>query len=198
LLNESEINSRLLGKVPAITKTTLTTYSLYASDVINPTKNLTLMLSARVDFLQNSGTYNKTTDVWTGAYNQTAFSPKVGLTYQLLPEQLAFFASYMNGFQNVAPVSQVDGTVANFKPQYGNQFETGFKYSQEKHLLDASLSLYDIRISNTVRANPENVSMFIQNGAQYSRGAELDLQSRPIEGLYFHAGLAYNDSKLSF
>lgn len=197
LLNESEINSRLLGKVPAITKTTLTTYSLYASDVINPTKNLTLMLSARVDFLQNSGTYNKTTDVWTGAYNQTAFSPKVGLTYQLLPEQLAFFASYMNGFQNVAPVSQVDGTVANFKPQYGNQFETGFKYSQEKHLLDASLSLYDIRISNTVRANPENVSMFIQNGAQYSRGAELDLQSRPIEGLYFHAGLAYNDSKLT-
>jgi iron complex outermembrane receptor protein len=57
------------------------------------------MLSARVDFLQNSGTYNKTADVWTGAYDQTAFSPKVGLTYQLLPEQLAFFASYMNGFR---------------------------------------------------------------------------------------------------
>ncbi len=197
LLNESEINSRLLGKVPAITKTILTTYSIYASDVINPTKNLTLMLSARVDFLQNSGTYNKTTDTWTGTYNQTAFSPKVGLTYQLLPEQLAFFASYMNGFQNVAPVSQVDGTVANFKPQYGNQFETGFKYAHEKHLLDASLSLYDIQISNTVRSNPENISMFIQNGKQYSRGVELDLQSRPVEGLYIHAGMAYNDSKLT-
>jgi hypothetical protein len=46
------------------------------------------------------------------------------------------------------------------------------KYAHEKHLLDASLSLYDIRISNTVRANPENVSMFIQNGKQYSRGVK--------------------------
>ncbi|MBB6003569.1 TonB-dependent siderophore receptor [Arcicella rosea] len=197
LLNESEISSRLLGRVPTITKSILNTYSLYVSDVINPVKNLSLMLSARLDVLDNLGTYNKTQESTTGKFSQTTFSPKLGLTYQIIPEQLAFVSSYMNGFQNVAPVSQVDGTVSNFKPQFGNQFEAGFKYSNVNHVLDASISYYNILVSNTVRANPANVTMFIQDGKQYSSGVEVDVQSRPFTGLYIHTGVAYNNSQIT-
>lgn len=39
--------------------------------------------------------------------------------------------------------------------------------------------------------------MYIQDGKQYSRGVEADLQSQPLTGLYLHAGISYNDSKYS-
>ncbi len=196
LLNKTEIDNRLSGKAPALTRSPLTTYSAYVSDVINPVKNVTLMLSARMDMLNNRGTYNQTQNTESGAYRQVTFSPKIGLTYQFIPEQFSFFASYMNGFQNVAPVSQVDGSVSNFRPQYGNQLETGFKYISKYNLLDVSVSYYDIAVSNTVRANPERITMFIQDGKQYSKGVELDIQARPFSGFYLHGGIAYNDSKL--
>ncbi|REA60920.1 TonB-dependent receptor [Dyadobacter luteus] len=197
LFNAQQITSRLAGRIPAITLAVQNSYSAYVSDVINPTEALSIMISARIDRLVNQGTYNKTTNATTGDYNQTAFSPKLGVTYQVLPQKLALFASYMNGFQNVAPTSQVDGTISNFRPQLGNQLEAGVKVELAKKLLEATLSYYHIQVSNVVRSNPENVSIFIQDGRQRSRGLEADLQSAPLQGLFLHAGFAYNDSKLT-
>lgn len=170
-------------------------YSVYVSDVINPMENLSLMVSARVNYVQNKGTHDYLTNTTSGDYNQTAFSPKLGINYQILPERISIFASYMNGFQNEAPRS-VNGQMTNFRPQYGNQFEAGAKVSLQKGLLDAVISYYNINVSNIVRQDPNNPSTLVQNGERYSRGWELDVHSSPIEGLFLHAGGAYNDSEL--
>ncbi len=170
-------------------------YSLYASDVINPLENLSVMLSARINYINNKGTEDLLTAATAGAYTQTAVSPKLGINYQIIPERIALFANYMNGFQPQAPQS-VNGQMTNFEPVYGNQWESGVKISLQKNLLDAVLSYYNIDVTNVVRQDPNDTASYLQNGEQRSKGFEADLESNPMAGLFLHAGFAYNDSKL--
>lgn len=197
LLSEQNLLSRLTGIIPNRTKAEQNIYSAYVSDVINSTTLLSVMLSARVDRLNNLGTLDQNTGVISGNYNQTAFSPKLGATYQLIPQTVTVFLNYINGFQNVSPTNQSNGTIMNFKPQYGNQWETGLKISTKNKKLNATLSYYDINVSNTVRTDPNDNTLYIQDGKQYSRGVEGEVQIEPVRGLYLHAGSAYNDSKLT-
>lgn len=95
----------------------------YVTDVINLTDGLTAMLSLRVDnFVKEAA--------WGGGpddYHQIAFSPKLGLVFQPVKEQVALFANYMNGFRNVDNVVQPDGQVSDFRPQQAWQWEGGIK-----------------------------------------------------------------------
>ncbi len=170
-------------------------YSVYASDVINPLDNLSVMLSARINYINNKGTEDLLTETAAGDYTQTAFSPKLGINYQIIPERIALFANYMNGFQPQAPQS-VNGQMTNFQPVYGNQWESGIKVSLKKNLLDAVLSYYNIDVANVVRQDPNDTASYLQDGEQRSKGFEADLESNPIKGLFLHTGFAYNDSKL--
>lgn len=172
-------------------------YSAYVSDVINPITPLAVMISGRLDYFDNLGTTNLDTDVTSGAYHQVSFSPKLGVVYQLKPQQLSAFVNYMSGFQNVAPVTQPDATVSNFKPQYGNQLEGGFKAALFDERLTGSISYYNIQVTNVVRADPNDATYKIQDGKQYSRGLEVELQSEPVTGMFIKAGYAYNQSKLT-
>lgn len=190
------ISSKLSGTNPTYTQSTQYTYSAYVSDVLNPIRSLSIMLSARVDRFYNKGTTNLTTGVTSGDYDQTSFSPKLGVVYQLLPEQISVFANYTNGFQNVAPVTQPDGTVSTFKPQYGNQMEGGFKTQLYKDRLTATVSYYNIMVKNTLQVDA-TTNNTIQSGTQYSRGIELDLQASPITGVLIKAGYAHNTSEMT-
>lgn len=194
--NQADLDQLVENKISSNTKSEQNTYSAYISDLINPIDALSILLSARVDRLNSLGTLDLRSGIKSGSYNQTSFSPKLGLTYQLIPKVFTWFANYMNGFQNIAP-SSISGTLYSFKPQYGNQWETGFKITAPKKKLDATLSYYDINVSNIVRTDPNDATHFLQNGKQYSRGVELDLQSQPVKGLFLHAGSAYNDSKIT-
>ena len=96
------------------------TYSAYVSDVLNITDQLSALAALRVDAFHNDGSENPFTGAISGAYKQTAFSPKFGLVYQAVKDQVAFFANYQNGFNNVTGTT-FDGQT--FKPQQANQTE---------------------------------------------------------------------------
>jgi len=196
-LTEQYLLNLLNGSTPYRTKSEQNIYSAYLSDVLNPIEALSITLSARVDHLNNLGTLDQNTGAVSGKYNQTAFSPKLGITWQLIPRTITVFINYMNGFQNVAPTSQSNGTVMNFKPQYGNQLEGGVKISTGNRKLNATFSYYDINVSNVLRTSPNDNTLYIQDGKQYSRGLEADLSAQPFPGLFIHAGSAYNNSKLT-
>lgn len=168
------------------------TYSAYVSDVLNVTDRLLAMLSLRADHFENNGTLNVTTGTNTGVYKQTAFSPKFGLVYQVLKEQLSLFGNYMNGFTNQTG-TDIDGRT--FKPEQANQIEGGIKTDLWDHKLTGSVSYYDIKVKDVVRANPDNSDFSIQDGTQVSKGVDLELVANPFKGLSIVAGYAYNDSK---
>ena len=61
------------------------TYSAYASDVINITNRLDVMASLRFDRFD---------DVQNN-YMQSAWSPKLGIVYQVIKNQVSLFGNYM-------------------------------------------------------------------------------------------------------
>jgi iron complex outermembrane recepter protein len=166
------------------------TYSAYVSDVLNVTDRLLVMGGIRVDRYENKGVYYPSKDSIAGNYNQTAFSPKFGLVYQIMKDKISVFGNYMNGFSNVSG-SDFNGNT--FKPNQANQYEGGFKFDLNK--ISATLSYYDIQVTNITRDDPDHVNFSIQDGTQVSKGFEAELIANPILGLNIVAGYTYNDSK---
>jgi iron complex outermembrane receptor protein len=168
------------------------TISGYFSDIINLTDKLLVMGSLRVDNYKNKGVYFPNTDSTAGAYKQTALSPKLGLVYQLIKDNVSFFANYMNGFNNV---SGADFNGNTFKPQQANQWETGFKFDILANKLNATISYYDISVTNMTMTDPNHANFSLQDGTQLSKGYEIELIANPTRGLNIVAGYTHNDSQ---
>lgn len=165
----------------------LRTTSAYVSDVVNITDALIAMGSIRWDHYENK----------IANFNQNAFSPKLGLIYQIIKDKISVFGNYMNGFSNVAP-----GTTAanptettDFKPEQANQLEGGIKIELLGGKLNGTLSYYDIQVKDKVRVDPTNSLYSIQDGTQRSKGFEADLIANPFRGFHIIMGYGYNDSK---
>ncbi|SFU64479.1 iron complex outermembrane recepter protein [Pustulibacterium marinum] len=162
----------------------------YVSDVAYLLPNVSVMASLRVDHFINDG--NVTTE--SDDYEQTTVSPKFGVVYQPILDKVSVFANYMNGFSNVAPVTTPGGNTLSFDPEQANQIEFGTKLNLFNNKLSATLSYYDVQVSNTViQLDPEN---YIQDGEQRNKGFEAMITGSPVEGLNIIAGYSYNDSKL--
>jgi iron complex outermembrane receptor protein len=165
-------------------------YSAYISNVLNFTPQLALMTSLRLDQFE------------TETNSQTALSPKFGVVYQPILDKVALFANYMDGFSNVGP-RQVDNLETGesrtlvFDPERAKQFEVGTKFNLLNNHLSATLSYYDIQVSNIVMQDAENPFNLVQDGEQYSRGFEASVTASPIEGLNLIAGFSHNDSELT-
>lgn len=158
-------------------------YSAYVSDVINLLPELSAMASLRVDHFVNPD----------ADFDQTALSPKFGVVYQPILDKWSFFANYMNGFSNVAPI--VDGgQTFNFDPEQANQFEVGSKISFSDKI-SATVSYYDIKVTNTViTLGPQD---YTQGGERTSKGIEASITANPVTGLNIIAGFSHNDSELT-
>ncbi|AEV99087.1 TonB-dependent receptor [Niastella koreensis] len=190
---------------PTRNHTTSGIYSAYASDVVNVTGNLMALLSVRVDRFESKGTRNHSVDTVLAntRYTQTAVSPKFGLVYQVVKDKVSLFANYMNGFSNLAPVTQPVPEVSGvLKPQQANQVEGGVKVDLFNDKLRATASYYDIKVDNMPLTDVyvkdgRNYNITVQEGTQRSKGFELEVQANPIDGLNILAGYSYNNSKLT-
>jgi iron complex outermembrane receptor protein len=170
-------------------------YSAYVSDVLNISDQLSAMASLRIDHFVNNGVKNINADTTTGKYNQTALSPKFGLVYQLLPDQVSLFGNYMNGFSNNAPVSQPDGSISSFRPSQANQWEGGVKLELFDNKLNSTFSYYHIKVSNLIHSDftPGRAAYQVQDGGQLSKGYEAEVIVNPFKGFNLIAGYAHND-----
>jgi iron complex outermembrane receptor protein len=175
------------------------TYSSYVSDVANLTDNLLVMAALRVDHFVNNGNYDVTTGKYSGGFNQTALSPKFGIVFQPVKDQVALFANYQSGFTNKTGTDYKNRT---FKPEDAWQAEAGVKLDLFGGRLTSTVSVYDIRVRNIIRAYVPAVPdpslppfPQIQDGEQSSKGIEAEVVANPIQGLNIVAGFSYNDSK---
>jgi len=192
-MNLEKINAMVAAVPNSNNETKLSTYSAYASNVINLTDKLVAMLSLRVDRFVNKPTVTNGVAA-TNDYKQTAFSPKLGLVYQLVKDQISVFGNYMNGFQNVAPVIQPDGTTSVFKPMQANQWETGIKAEALGGKISGTISYYSIDMKNATYVEQGRT---VQSGSQESKGFEAELVANPLNGLNLIAGYAKNSSKIA-
>lgn len=167
---------------------TSSTFSVYGSDVINFTDKLSAMLSLRLD------NFDLPSIEGSEGYKQTSLSPKLGLVYEIVKDQVSVFGNYMNGFQNSAPVIQPDAVKLILDPVYAVQYEGGIKAEAFNKKLSVTASYYNIKIDNAIRYDADGYAF--QDGVQISKGVDFELIANPLAGLNIVAGYAYNDNRI--
>ncbi len=195
-LSTAGVDAVLASQAVGNNKSKYHIYSLYASDVLNITDQLSAMVGLRLDRFDNEGDITTTID----DFDQTTFSPKFGLLYQPIADKLSVFANYQNGFTNVAPqlVGNPDEgpqTLKTFDPEQANQVEFGVKANLFNNRLDATVNYYDIKVKDRVITDPSSPFNKIQGGEVVSKGFEIEINANPISGLNIRAGYSNNDSE---
>lgn len=175
------------------TETGQHTSGVYVSDVFKLPYGLVVSAGLRYDVFNLESTIRNGVSAGD-EYEQSAWSPKVGLVYNY-KDKISLFANYQNGFTNVAPGTTSTGSVVNYKPIEANQWEMGLKINLFEDKIMSTVSYYDINLKNILRQNPTNTTEMLQNGEQFSRGFEVDLIANPFPGFNFVAGYTLNMSE---
>lgn len=196
-MTKNSVDNMMAGTGVSNSNVTNSSYGAYVSDVLNITPGLMAMFSLRADYFDSKGEKSTAED----DYDQWALSPKFGVVYQPIVDKVSLFANYMNAFINVAPrqVADPDGSntrFKSFKPEHADQFEYGVKANLFANKLSATLSIYDIKVSDRVSGDPANFYNYLQKGKVRSRGFEVDVKAYPLAGLSLIAGYSYNDIKI--
>lgn len=189
---------------PIVNKTD--TYSAYVSDVLTLTEGLNVMASIRYESNDFKGGVTGINQ--TPAYNQSAFSPKFGVVYEILKDKFSVFGNYQNSFKsNGYFVSDATGRTSLSDPELANQWEGGFKTNLINGRVNATLSYYNIDVKNTIintttpvlneSGSPTNNFVQNQAGSLTSKGIELELNAYLVKGFSVIAGVSYNDSKFT-
>lgn len=196
-LTQASIDNLLAGLENSASNISNSSFGAYASNVLNITPKLSAMVSLRADYFDSRGERSTSDD----DFDQWALSPKFGVVYQPVLDKVSIFANYMNAFINVAPrqITDVDGSnprVKSFRPEHADQWEYGIKTNLFSDKLAATLSVYDIKVTDRVMPNPANIRDYTQGGKVGSKGFELDLVANPVTGLNLIAGFSHNKTRV--
>ncbi|WP_160138994.1 TonB-dependent siderophore receptor [Chryseobacterium sp. c4a] len=172
-------------------------YSGYISNVITPVTGLNILTSLRYESVDFKG--GQTGQNPTPAYTQGAWSPKLGIVYQIIQDKVSVFGNYQNSFtSNGYYISDANSNVTLSDPERANQFEGGFKASLVKGRISTTLSYYNIKVKNTllnVGYTAQGRAIQRQAGSLTSHGVELEANAYLIKGFSVIAGVSYNDMK---
>ncbi|CAM4254661.1 TonB-dependent receptor [Zobellia roscoffensis] len=171
-------------------------FGAYISDVIHIIPSLSVMASVRYDRFDYEGDQQTDTDDDT-EYTESTFSPKFGIVFQPILNELSIFANYQNGFSYVNPqyitdFATGDVSLQSYDVEEANQFEIGVKSSLFHNKLEATASYYNINVDNKYYWATQTQDLEIN-----SQGIELEVNANPIEGLNIHTGFSYNDSEIT-
>jgi iron complex outermembrane receptor protein len=128
-----------------------------------------------------------------------AFSPKVGLIFQPTKE-ISLFGSYSSSF---TPNTGITVDSQPLKASIIDQYEVGIKTEFLKGLLSTNVTVYQITNSNLVQTAEFKADGSLNSDATFkalsgetkSKGIEIDITARPVEGLNIIAGYSYNDMR---
>lgn len=175
------------------------TYSAYVSNVITPITGLNIMTAMRYESIQFKGGVKGGNE--TPAYTQSAWSPKLGLVYELIKDKLSVFGNYQNSFMsNGYFVSDTASNLSLSDPEKANQLEGGFKADLWHGKVNATVNYYNIDVKNTLQTigyTTQGRAVEQQMGKRNSRGVELEVNAYLVKGFSLIAGLSYNDSKFT-
>jgi len=190
--------------VTKIVKTKTNRYGVYAQDLVSITEKIKVLAGLRWSLQEgqvNTHDYavRPVTIKEDKKRKDLAFSPKVGLVYQPTTST-SLFASYANSF---TPNTGSDLYDKALEPSTIDQYEVGVKKDFWKGLLSTNITVYQITNDNLYIASQykadgsinSDTNIKIWGGATKSKGAEIDITAKPIEGLSIAAGYSYNDMR---
>ena len=170
-------------------------YGLYFQDLIDVTDHWKVLAGVRYD--HSDVIFNRSFEPTFGPTKSVeAFdvgTPRVGLIYEPLPEQLSFYAMHSESFDPPNGGPYIEQTP--LKPEFGQLWEGGIKMKPTDNLTLAAAGYYLAK---------ENVSVYLANGynmeqvgAQRSQGVELSAVGKLTGRWSLIANYAYTDTLLS-
>jgi iron complex outermembrane receptor protein len=170
---------------------------IYASDVMTLSEHWKATAGARYSWDRQSIKDDKYHSVPTQYKENHKGIPMAGLLYQPSAE-LTFYTSYATSFVP-APANAQDETGANpFKPEQSAQVEAGAKYDRADANLTATAALFQIDKKDVLTFYSCALGTCAQQlGKVRSKGLELELNWRPLDGLQLTAGYAYTDAQVT-
>lgn len=133
------------------------------------------------------------TGVVTSDYNQSAFSPMIGLVVKPI-EKLSIYGNFAQALQSGAS-APIGATNAGqiFAPYVSQQYEIGVKLNMGSFA--TTLSAFQISQPNAITDPFTNI--FSVDGEQVNRGLELMTFGEPLEGFRVLGGFTLLDARLS-
>jgi iron complex outermembrane receptor protein len=159
--------------------------------------NVKLLVGGRQDVFRR---WNRGDTVVNGATVQgpvtrtrtSAFSPRVGLTYQTNPS-MSFYGSYATSF---TPVNTIPNDGRSLEPERGRQFEVGQRLDLLRQKLNITTTFYNLtrrQVAITIASTPTG-PIIEQAGEQRSRGAEIDVAGRVSDRWQLTGNYGFTDS----
>jgi iron complex outermembrane recepter protein len=135
----------------------------------------------------------QTADPYSGSTNDQKFTPRFGLSVSPI-RNLSVYALYDQAF---VPQGGFDYYGKKFDPITGDNREAGIKRDWFNGRWNTTVSAYRITKNNVVTSDPEHINFSIQLGQTQTKGVELDITGRIIEGLDVTINYAYTDSRVT-
>lgn len=192
------------GTNTRIVKTNTNRFGIYAQDLISLTEKFKVLAGIRWSWQEaqvETTDLTKKTIIKDKKRKDLAFTPKLGLVYQPTKD-MSVFASYSNSF---TPNTGTTVDLKAIEPSIIDQYEFGVKKDFWKGVLSTNVTLYQITNSNLAQTaefkadgSPNtDSSIKVLSGETNSKGVELDIIAKPIEGLNIIAGYSYNDMRFT-
>ena len=208
--NNQRMDIPVTDRATQITKTDTNRFGVYFQDFISITDKFKVLAGIRWSWQEAEvSTYKETA---AGAGNpenavptitpkrlDNAFSPKAGLVYQPT-KAISLFGSYSTSF------TPNTGTTVDLQPIQASiidQYEAGIKTDWFKGLLSTNVTVYQITNSNLAQmaqfkadgSDNLDTNIKVLSGETKSKGVEIDVTAKPVEGLNIIAGYSYNDMR---
>ena len=191
-----------------IAKTDTNRFGVYFQDLLSITEKFKILAGIRWSWQETevitykesagNGKPENTVPTITPKRLDNAFSPKAGLVYQPRKD-VSLFASYSNSF---TPNTGTTVDLKPIKPSIIDQYEAGIKTDFFNGLFSTNVTVYQISNSNLAQTALQadgtpytDTSIKVLSGETKSKGVEIDITARPIDGLNVIAGYSYNDMR---
>ncbi|HVW98182.1 MAG TPA: TonB-dependent receptor [Mucilaginibacter sp.] len=129
---------------------------------------------------------------------ENVFLPRIGLLYAIRPN-ISVYGAYNNGFDPFEASTELQVFNEPFKPLKSRLFEAGLKTDLFANRLYGVLAVYQLTVQNVaVNANDiSNPDLFVQRGANRSRGIEAEATGSILSNLSISLSYAYCKAVIS-
>jgi iron complex outermembrane receptor protein len=165
---------------------------VFAQDRIALTENLRVIGGLRWSrYRQRTATTLGTGESFEEAQSQTAWTSQIGVLFNPV-HTVSLFANRTTSF---LPVSGVTSEGRALEPETGVQYELGARARILDGALTVGAALFHLKRGNVAVSDRDDPSALISIGEQVSKGLELSVEARPVEGLELYAGYALTDAE---
>ncbi len=177
----------------ANTVTDVSQVGIYFQEQVKLFDRLTIVAGGREDFvstsvLQRIGNTQSDDSV-------SAFSPRAGVVFEVVPKQVSTYFSYSKSFQSNPGFLNTSGQQVS--PEEGEQYEVGAKAELFNGKLVSTLAFYHIVRSNVPTANPSNPFAYVVTGEQRHRGVDFNTTFSLVKGWDLIASYGYIDARVT-